>query len=309
MTVDDAMARILDLAQAGLEDPGLSADELAGRAYLSRFHFDRLVSASAGEAPGALRRRILMERAAYRLVSRPGHTVLDIAVEAGYGSHEAFTRAFSRAYGATPSGLRADPPLTFRDLELPAPSGVHFHPPGGLRLPATRKETAMDLVQHLVDHHVDSLTSLIRAAADLDDAVLDRPVEQSVEGIDDDPTLRSLLNAMVTQEEHWLNALRGGDWPDESDQSVAGLAARHEAAGRDYREMVARAIADDAMADTFVDTTCEPPTTHTLGGTIGHVITFAAVRRTLAVGALWTAGVKDFDRADPRPFLDSLGAS
>ena len=308
MTVSDAMVRILDLAQAGLDDPSLSADELAGRAYLSRFHFDRLVSASAGEAPGALRRRILMERAAYRLTSRPERTVLDVAVEAGYGSHEAFTRAFAKAYGATPSDLRADPPLTFRELELPAPSGVHFHPPGGLRLPAARKETAMDLVQHLVDHHVDSLTDLIAAAAGLDDDVLDAPIEQSVEGIDDDPTLRSVLNAMVTQEEHWLSALRGGGWPDESDTSIAGLAARHEAAGRDYKEMVARAIADDAMADTFVDTTCGPPTTHTLGGTIGHVITFAAVRRTMAVGALWNAGIKDFDRADPRPFLDSLAA-
>ena len=58
MTVSDPMARILDLAQAGLEDPALGADELAGRAFLSRFHFDRLVSAAAGEAPGALRRRI-----------------------------------------------------------------------------------------------------------------------------------------------------------------------------------------------------------------------------------------------------------
>jgi AraC family transcriptional regulator len=306
MTMTDAMARILDLAQAGLEDPSLGADELAARAYLSRFHFDRLVSASAGEPPGALRRRVLLERAAYRLTSWPDRTVLDIAVEAGYGSHEAFTRAFAKAYGATPSAVRADPPLTFRDLELPAASGVHFHPPGGLRLPSDRKETAMDLVQHLVDHHVDSLTRLIAAATNLDDTVLDAPIAQSVEGIDDDPTLRSVLNAMVTQEEHWLSALRGGSWPDESDQTMAGLAARHEAAGRDYRELVARAIADDAMADTFVDTTCEPPTTHTLGGTIGHVITFAAVRRTTAVGALWSAGVRDFDRADPRPYLDAL---
>lgn len=193
----DAMERILDLAQASLEDPSLSPDELAGRAYLSRFHFDRLVSASAGEPPGALRRRILMERAAYRLTSRPDRTVLDIAVEAGYGSHEAFTRAFAKAYGANPSDIRNDPPLTFRDLELPAPSGVHFHPPGGIRLPADRKESAMDLVQHLVDHHVDSLTQLIATASGLDDGVLDAPIEQSVEGIDDDPTLRKLLNSTL----------------------------------------------------------------------------------------------------------------
>ena len=304
MELADPMARILDLAQAGLDDPSLSADDLASRAYLSRFHFDRLVSAAGGEPPGALRRRILLERAAYRLTST-ARTVLDVAVEAGYGSHEAFSRAFARAYGRAPTAVRSTPPLTFRDLELSAPSGVHFHPPGGLRLPATRKETGMDVVQHLVDHHVDSLTALIAAASGLPDEVVDRPIEMSVEGIDDETTLRTLLNAMVTQEEHWLSALRGGDWPDESDQTVAGLAARHDAAGRDYRGFVARAIEDEAMADTFVDTTCDPPGTHTLGGTIAHVITFAAVRRTLAVGALWTAGVRDFDLSDPRPRIDA----
>jgi hypothetical protein len=52
---------------------------------------------------------------------------------------------------------------------------------------------------------------LIAAAATVPDEVVDRPIEMSVEGIDDDATLRTLLNAMVTQEEHWISALRGGD--------------------------------------------------------------------------------------------------
>ncbi len=236
----------------------------------------------------------------------PERTVLDVAVEAGYGSHEAFTRAFARAHGVTPTAVRADPPVTFRSLELPGASGVHFQPPGGLRLPAQRKESSMDVLQQLVDHHVDALTTIIASAGTLADDVLDQPITQSVEGVDDNPTLRGLLNAMVTQEEHWLNALRGGDWPDESDQSVAGLAARHAVAGRGYRAFVAQSIADAAMADTFVDTTCEPPVTHTVGGTIAHVVTFGAVCRTLAVGALWTAGIRDLDQADPRPRLDGL---
>ena len=164
----------------------------------------------------------------------------------------------------------------------------------------------MDIVTHLVDHHVESLTAIIEAAAGLPDAVLDQPITQSVEGVDDDPTLRGLINGMVAQEEHWLHALRGEGWPDESDQSMGALAARHDAAGRDYRAFVASAIADSRMADTFVDTTCEPLITHSIGGIVAHVITFGAVRRTMAVGALWSAGVKDFDKADPRPYLDQL---
>lgn len=164
----------------------------------------------------------------------------------------------------------------------------------------------MDLLQHLVDHHVDTLTAVIERAATLPDETLDAPIVVSVETIDDDPTLRSLVAAMVTQEEHWLSALRGGGWPDEGDRSMTGLAARHEVAGRDYREFVAQTLAAGTLSDTFVDTTCSPPTTHTMGGTIGHVITFAAVRRTLAIGALRTHGVTDLGAGDPRPFLDAV---
>ncbi|MFI5834481.1 helix-turn-helix domain-containing protein [Micromonospora sp. NPDC051300] len=303
MNRNDGLTGLLDVLQAALDDPAASPSGLAARVHLSRFHFDRLVAAATGEPPGALRRRLLLERAAHRLVTSD-RTVLDIAVEAGYGSHEAFTRAFQRSYGFAPTAVRRRPPLVFRELELPCPSGVHFQPPGGLRLPAARQETPMNVLQHLVDHHVETLTAIIDRAGGLDEEVLDRPVTVSVETIDDDPTLRSLINAMVTQEEHWLSALRGGDWPDESDRSVRGLAARHAVAGRDWRAFVARTLADGTLADTFVDTTCAPPTTHTLGGTIGHVITFAAVRRTMAIGALRSAGVTDLGAGDPRPYLD-----
>ncbi len=306
MTNSDAVRRLLELAQASLDDPSLMGEDFAARAHLSRFHFDRLVSATGGEAPGALRRRVLLERAAYRLIGATRRTVLEVALEAGYSSHEAFTRAFVKAYGTTPSALRSDPPLTFRELELPGPSGVHFHPPGGIRLPASSQESTMDLTQQLVDHHVESLSAIIGAAGDLADQVLDQLITQSVEGVDDEPTLRGLINGMVTQEEHWLSALRGGEWPDESDRTIRGLAARHERAGSDFRAFVAQALADKVLSDTFVDTTCEPLVAHSLGGTIAHVITFGAVRRTMAVGALWTAGIRDFDKADPRPYIDAL---
>ncbi|HEX3003047.1 MAG TPA: helix-turn-helix domain-containing protein, partial [Angustibacter sp.] len=78
----DVMARILDLVTESLADPETSASDLADRAYLSRFHFNRLVSAAMGEPPGALRRRLLMERAAY-LLATTRTPVLDLAVEAG----------------------------------------------------------------------------------------------------------------------------------------------------------------------------------------------------------------------------------
>ena len=67
---------------------------------------------------------MLLERAAFRLLTSPA-TVLDAALEAGYSSNEAFTRAFKRAYGVGPAAWRASPGL----IRLDAPNGVHStHP-------------------------------------------------------------------------------------------------------------------------------------------------------------------------------------
>jgi len=113
-TTSDTFSQFVDVVADGLDAPDTSAEAIARRAHLSRFHFDRLVAAAAGEPPGAFRRRIRLERAAHQLVSsRRG--VLDIAVDAGYSSHEAFSRAFARAYGAAPTAWRrnAGPPEVF----------------------------------------------------------------------------------------------------------------------------------------------------------------------------------------------------
>ena len=50
-----------------------------------------------GEAPGAFRRRLSLERAAWRLAR--GASVTEAGIEAGYEAVEAFSRAFTRAHG------------------------------------------------------------------------------------------------------------------------------------------------------------------------------------------------------------------
>lgn len=122
--------RLRVLLDAVLEafDEGLDGRSLAGRAYLSRFHFDRLVGAGLGEAPAALRRRLLLERAAWQLTQAV--SVTDAGFQAGYGSTEAFSRAFRRAYARPPSRFARDG----GDFRLWAPNGIHFHPPAGLLL-------------------------------------------------------------------------------------------------------------------------------------------------------------------------------
>src|ERR1700753_3961333 len=61
----------------------------------------------------------------------------------------------------------------------------------------------------MLDHHLWLTGQILDRAGRLDDAVLDRPIELSVEGIDAGPTLRSLTTRLVTQLEMWLGALGG----------------------------------------------------------------------------------------------------
>jgi AraC family transcriptional regulator len=295
-TTTDMFSRFVDVLAETLDDREASGEALASRMHLSRFHFDRLVSAAAGEPPTTLRRRVLLERAAYRLITTDAD-VLVIALDAGYSSHEAFTRAFTRAYGAAPSRWRKQPTR----FQIEAPSKVHFNPPGGLRVPADRKVTAMDLLTRMVEHHVWLVGEMVTRAESLDDAVLDARVEISVEGIDCDPTLRSLLSRLVGQLAMWDAAThdRPYDLDDERGETIAELRAKLEKVGPAFLAQV-RAVVDEGRLDeTFVDAICDPPEVFTYGGMIAHVLTFAAHRRTLVCGALLDAGITDLGAGDP----------
>jgi AraC-like DNA-binding protein len=295
-TATDTFARFVDVLAETLDDHETSGEELASRLHLSRFHFDRLVSATAGEPPAALRRRVLLERAAYRLIATDDD-LLRIALDAGYSSHQAFTRAFKRAYGAVPSRWRRQP-TSFR---LEAPSKVHFNPPGGVRAPAQRKVTAMDLLTRMVEHHVWLVGELLDRARRLSDDVLDAPVEISVEGIDDDPTLRSLLSRLVGQLAMWDAAThdRPYDVEVEHGESVADMRRRLVQVGPAFLAQVQAIVEEDRLDETFVDAICDPPEVFTYGGMIAHVLTFGAHRRTLVCGALHDVGITDLGAGDP----------
>ncbi len=81
------------------------ANSLARHAYRSRTQFYRVFRAMIEETPVAMRRRLLLERAAWQL-SRTPLSVTDIGLDANYGSLEAFTRAFRKAFGVSPSLYR-----------------------------------------------------------------------------------------------------------------------------------------------------------------------------------------------------------
>jgi AraC family transcriptional regulator len=79
--------------------------DLARGAHLSPFHFHRVFSAVVGESPVEYVRRLRLERAAHEL-RQSTRRVNHVAREAGYGSHEAFTRAFRARFGVAPSAFR-----------------------------------------------------------------------------------------------------------------------------------------------------------------------------------------------------------
>ena len=110
-----------DVVLGSLDDESETPD-LARRTYHSRTQFHRLFRALLVKTPAAMRRRLLLERSAWQL-GRTAATVTDIALEAQYGSLEAFTRAFRKVFGVSPSIYRRMGAQHFR---LAGGSGVRF---------------------------------------------------------------------------------------------------------------------------------------------------------------------------------------
>jgi AraC family transcriptional regulator len=297
-TSSDTFARFVDTLASNLDDHDADGAALAARAYLSRFHFDRVVAAAAGETPARFRRRVLLERSAYRLVTSD-RGVLDIALEAGYSSNEAFTRAFRRAYGTGPSSWRMSP----QQIHLDTPNGVHFHPPSGLRLPAQTKVTSMDLIIKMVEHHVWLIGEMVDRAGSLSDDQLDATLGTGIE--DDLPSMRSLLSRLIGQMDMWNCALamRDYDWSQESHESIDAMRSRLAEVAPVFVAHVREVAEQGRLDETFVDALCEPAEVYTYGGMIAHVLTFAAHRRTLALGALHSAGVTDLGSGDPMKWV------
>ena len=299
----DQLQRILTVIEASLDEPDAVGADLSARAFLSRFYFDRLASAALGEPTGTFRRRLLLERAAHRIATT-GDSLTDIGLAAGYGSLAAFSRAFRQAYGAPPSTWRHRGGAGYL---LPTPNGVHFHPPGGLRLPATKRSTTMEIVNLMLDHHLEVTDRILERSSSVAAEVLDQPL-LNVEGIDRPATLRATNERLVSQLEMWIAALEGASATPKPEPSGAlGLRRRLAAAGPRFRELVLEPIEQGRADETFIDATCTPPETFTYGGVLAHVLTFSAVRRTLAIGALESAGVNDLGSGDPMQYVGGTG--
>jgi AraC-like DNA-binding protein len=288
----DAFTGFLALLSHCLDERQACGAELAAELFMSRSLLDRIVRASAGEPLGRFRRRLLLERAAYQLCASE-ISVIDAATQAGYSSNEAFTRAFVRAFGSPPSHWRC----SSGSIHVASPSGVHFYPPAGLRLAARPGVTSVNFAAELMDHHVSVLGQLLDRAGQLNDRQLDAVIELPVEGIDERPTIRSLLSRLTGQLAMWDAAMANQpyDFGGERDQTIASMRRCLEVEGASFASYVRRSSEQDRLDETFVDATGSEPYVFTAAGMIAHVLTYAAYRRTLLVGALASAGVPPLD--------------
>jgi AraC family transcriptional regulator len=103
---EQALLSTLLYIQTHLEQD-LSLEVLAERVGFSAFHFHRIFREIIGEAVKEYIRRLRIERGAYRLKISE-QTILQIALDAGFKTHESFTRAFERQFGITPSEFRSN---------------------------------------------------------------------------------------------------------------------------------------------------------------------------------------------------------
>ena len=99
------MHRVIAHIDEHLDQP-LDLHKLADVAHFSRFHFHRIFAAWMRETLGDYLRRRRVEVAAMRLASQPSLTVLEAALSVGFGSPEAFARAFRNRFGCSATTWR-----------------------------------------------------------------------------------------------------------------------------------------------------------------------------------------------------------
>lgn len=111
---EELLLRVINHVHEHL-DEDLSLGRLARIACLSPYHFHRVFTGLMGETALEYVRRIRLERATQKLL-QDRDAIAEIALGAGYKTHESFTRAFKARFGLSPSDFRkllpADMPET-----------------------------------------------------------------------------------------------------------------------------------------------------------------------------------------------------
>lgn len=297
--------RLRELLDAVLDENNADLEQMAQGAYASPWHFTRQFGLGTGEPPVALRRRVMLERAAWQLSN--GTRVTDAAFDAGYNSVEGFGRAFSRAYGYPPGATaRTEQEWNRRTHWLPAPNGVHFHPPMNLwvedgKATAPGGQSASEVVARLVHHDLDDTRALLHLVQDLDEVEYECirfPGLVVLEWDGPEESIAQVLENLVWTKEIWLSSMAGADQPTRGGHDREALMTRFDEVAPRWADAVRDIDRRGAWGDRVIDALCDPPESFVLGGVISHVLTFSAHRRQLVRHMLRAAG-RTVDHGDP----------
>ena len=134
-----AVAKTIWMIESRFRDPP-SLEEMAAHAGVSRSHLSRIFPVATGYSiSGYIRGRRLTEAA--KVLAKGAPDILDVALDAGYGSHEAFSRAFREQFHVTPDELR-----TRRSLnDLPLVEAVRMDPAEKIKLAPPKIEAQPEL--------------------------------------------------------------------------------------------------------------------------------------------------------------------
>lgn len=135
----------------------ITLDEIAAVGGVSRFHMSRAFGTTTGQSVMRyVRGRRLSEAA--RALANGAPDILSVALDAGYGSHEAFTRAFRDQFALTPEAVRAQ--RSIDNLALVEPIRMDANRMSELEPP--RRETGKTLLiaGHAQRYHFETIAGI-----------------------------------------------------------------------------------------------------------------------------------------------------
>jgi AraC family transcriptional regulator len=275
---------LLELMARSLGEPPSSV-ALARASFQSHSHFQRTFLQTLGEPPGSLIRRLNLERAAHALRATE-KSVIQIALESGYRSHEGFTRAFHRAFRLSPRDYRK---AALHLRELPGASGLHFNPSGASPIKA-KGNRKMDLTDRMIQSDLHAKRRLLECAKLLTDRQLDAPLafrHTLTPFVEPARTLRESLERLVGS--HWVDLMftELGYIPQDAayrtltGSSPAELLARLESYHASLRAFVEHVREKNLWDKEWIDRECEEPHTFAIGQVIEETLTWDIAYRLM----------------------------
>jgi len=134
--------RAIWLIETGTTQP-LTLSRLSELCAVSPFHLSRTFRSATGMSPMVYLRARRLSDAAMRLATGDDD-ILTVAMDAQYGSHEAFTRAFASCFGVLPSTVRRA--RSTRNLTLQEPLEMDKSRLVDIAAPELKNSKAFDVV-------------------------------------------------------------------------------------------------------------------------------------------------------------------